>query len=55
MRSRYTADDIMEVACDQYCVWLQKCSNEEIDEDIFEEHCEHCKLDAMIRTVVSNF
>lgn len=51
MPSKYTADDIMEIACEQFCKWPEVYSE---DEDQLLAQCEQCKLDRMIRRSVRN-
>lgn len=49
MRPKFSADDIMEVACEQYCRWVRECEEEEL-----EAICRNCKLNYMVRLSVRN-
>ena len=51
MPSKYSADDIMEKACDAYCKYPVLLKD---DEELLEETCEECKLEAMVRASVRN-
>lgn len=51
MPSKYSADDIMEKACDAYCKYPVLLKD---DEELLEETCRECKLEAMVRAPVRN-
>lgn len=51
---KYSADDIMEVACECYCKYILMVANGDLDEFALEDKCEKCRLNAMIRSAIRN-
>lgn len=52
-RPRYTADDVMEIACEQYCRHYSAFIDHQ-REDWLQAHCKECRLKLRVHLSVPN-
>lgn len=51
--ARFSADDVMEIACERYCKYYADCEAEG-DEERLQSHCNECRLKLMVGLSIRN-